>query len=254
MKKNTKKKLFTLMLVIMLLSIAVVGGSLAWFTDEDEVTNTFTVGSVVIKQHEDFDKEGAELLIPVVGNNPTRTSDNYIKKIVTVENTGKNPAYIQTLVAVPAPLDEAGIVKLWDNNYHRYHWIKLNGGRPVFEDVKIDGEEMPYNVYVYRYNTALAKDATTGPCLEWVYIDSQTDMKVTVNEDGEAIRGYFTIPDQNGEPIEVKDFDPIQDKLNIYVMTQAVQAEGFYNAQSAFQSAFGNNTPVFNASHAISTQ
>ena len=94
MKKNTKKKVFTLMLVIMLLSIAIVGGSLAWFTAEDQVTNTFTVGSIVIKQHEDFDEEAAKLLIPAVGTSPS-AGNNYIKKSVTVENTGKNPAYIQ---------------------------------------------------------------------------------------------------------------------------------------------------------------
>ena len=46
MKKSTKKKILTLALVIALLAIAVVGGSLAWFTAEAEVKNEFTVGSI----------------------------------------------------------------------------------------------------------------------------------------------------------------------------------------------------------------
>ena len=251
MKKNTKKKVFTLMLVIMLLSIAIVGGSLAWFTDEDQATNTFTVGSVVIKQHEDFDKESAKLLIPAVGTFPSKTN-NYIKKTVTVENTGENSAFVQTLVAVPASLDEAGILKLWDDNYSKNEWTKLDGNtasdgiQPYFSNIEITGEEIPYNVYVYRYNTPLAVNSTTGACLEWVYIDSHADMEVTVDQYGNATSGYFTIKDDvTGETIKVDNFNAITDELNIYVLTQAVQSQGFTKAEYAFNEAFGTSTPDF---------
>ena len=44
-----KKKLTALCLVVALLAIAVVGGSLAYFTDTKEAENTFTVGSVSIQ-------------------------------------------------------------------------------------------------------------------------------------------------------------------------------------------------------------
>ena len=44
-----KKKILILTLCIALLAVAAVGGTLAYFTDTEEVTNTFTVGNVKIE-------------------------------------------------------------------------------------------------------------------------------------------------------------------------------------------------------------
>ena len=44
-----KKKLIAISLVVAMLAVAVIGGSLAYFTDTDEETNTFTVGNVKIE-------------------------------------------------------------------------------------------------------------------------------------------------------------------------------------------------------------
>ena len=43
-----KKKIFALVLCVAMLAIAIVGGTLAYFTDTDSVTNTFTAGKVGI--------------------------------------------------------------------------------------------------------------------------------------------------------------------------------------------------------------
>ena len=120
-----KKRLVVTSLVIALIAVA-VGGTLAWSNDTDEVTNVFTVGSVDIEQKEVFDEETAQLL-PVVGTDPTVATDNYIEKKVTVSNVGKNDAYVQTYVAVPAVLDNNGIVKLYDGNLADKGWTKVDG-------------------------------------------------------------------------------------------------------------------------------
>ena len=44
-----KKKLIAISLVVAMLAVAVIGGSLAYFTDTDKETNTFTVGNVKIE-------------------------------------------------------------------------------------------------------------------------------------------------------------------------------------------------------------
>ena len=44
-----KKKIIALCLIVALAATAVVGGTLAYFTDVDEVNNTFTMGKVDIK-------------------------------------------------------------------------------------------------------------------------------------------------------------------------------------------------------------
>ena len=54
-----KKKLISLAVVVCLLAVAVVGGTLAFFTDKAEVTNTFTAGKVDITLDEaPVDKDG----------------------------------------------------------------------------------------------------------------------------------------------------------------------------------------------------
>ena len=55
-----KKKLTAIFLCVALVAIAVVGASLAYFTDTKSVTNTFTVGNVKIDLIESkFHREGS---------------------------------------------------------------------------------------------------------------------------------------------------------------------------------------------------
>ena len=232
-----KKKVFALSIVMVLLAIAVVGGSLAWFTDTDEVKNTFTVGSVEIKQIEVFDETKAQLL-PVVGIDPTNEKDNYIEKKVTVKNTGKNPAYIQTFVAVPKVLDDCGVLKLYDTTTS---WAKYAIGPAT-----IDGEEYTeYTVYRYRYNSELAAGTETADaCLKYVYIDCQTNLKTyDTNNNGMTDKAHFVAPDGT----EITAFNVMSDKLNIYVASQAVQSEGFASAADALDSAFASHPWVTTA-------
>ena len=56
-----KKKLTAIFLCVALVAIAIVGASLAYFTDTDEATNTFAVGNVkidLIEQQRAADEEG----------------------------------------------------------------------------------------------------------------------------------------------------------------------------------------------------
>ena len=245
-----KKKLTVAALVIALIGIA-VGGTLAWFSDTDETTNVFTVGSVDIEQKEVFDEDTAQLL-PIVGADPTVTTDNYIEKKVVVANVGKNDAYVQTYVAVPAVLDSNGILKFYDGNLAEKGWTKvdgdvaLDGVQPVATGVSITGETLLYNVYLYRYNSILPTDTNneTTACLEYVYIDSSIDLNTYDKKDAEGNLGtdgvkdtaYFVLSDGT----EITDFDAAG-KLNVYVATQGVQAKGFANAEAALTSAFPNH-------------
>ena len=83
-----KKKILSLTLVVCLLAIAVVGGTLAYFTDTDNETNTFTLGNVDIDLVEDWDEP--DTVIPGV------TYD----KVPTVKNIGKNDAWVRVDVTV----------------------------------------------------------------------------------------------------------------------------------------------------------
>ena len=106
-----KKKLIAISLVVAMLAVAIVGGSLAYFTDTDEATNTFTAGGVkiaLIEQQRNADSsalvpfENNKNLMPIVGSAQGEqetvdgvklpTAENYVDKIRTIKNTGKSDA------------------------------------------------------------------------------------------------------------------------------------------------------------------
>ena len=72
-----KKKLLAMCLVVALAATAIIGGTLAYFTDTDKETNTFTAGGVkidLIEQQGNEDGTGlvdyvdGKTLMPIVGS------------------------------------------------------------------------------------------------------------------------------------------------------------------------------------------
>ena len=233
-----KKKVLAIALAVALIAI-MVGGSLAYFTAEDEATNTFTIGSVEIDLWENGVEAGETMamgqLIPVVGSDPTKETDNYQLKAVQVKNTGLNPAYVEVFVAVPKVLDDAGVLKLMDNypDSESYGWeAAINVG-------EMTQGTIAYNVYKYRYSTALSAGVITDEAIEYVYINSQADMDVTRDENGTITAAYFTI---DGNQV---DFNVATMKLDVHVAAWAIQSEGFDTAESAL-STFGKAHPWAN--------
>lgn len=110
-----KKRIVTIALVVALVAIAAVG-TLAYFTDTDKATNTFAVGNVEIKLIEQQRGENGlvpfeqnKKLYPIVGSAQGEkdeygmpTAKNYVDKMVTIENTGSEKAYIA--LTLPFPL------------------------------------------------------------------------------------------------------------------------------------------------------
>ena len=81
-----KKKITALCLCVALLAVAVVGASLAYFTDTKSATNTFTVGNVKIdliesKYHREGNDNSGDLSIP----DPTHkvAADDGMKYVTT---------------------------------------------------------------------------------------------------------------------------------------------------------------------------
>ena len=55
----SKRKILALASAVCMVAILAIGGTLAYFTDKDEATNTFTTGKVDITLNVEFDKENA---------------------------------------------------------------------------------------------------------------------------------------------------------------------------------------------------
>ena len=230
-----KKKIITVCAVILLLGI-VSYGTLAYFSDTtDPVTNTFTVGSVEIrqdeKQHDDATGELEDFtqdqtLLPVVDPQNPENDENYIEKIVTVTSTGKNPAYVRTHIAVPTALAEVLTLDISDSA----NWVPEAGTQT--QDVTIDGKTVNFTVYSYTYTQALAKDESTDVLLEGVYMNANVDM-----QDNQGLMQFCT-RQENGE-FTFYDYD-VTGKVYVLVATQGVQSQGFADAASALDSAFPN--------------
>lgn len=251
-----KKKITALFLCVALAAIAIVGASLAYFTDTDNETNTFAVGNVKIDLIEQERGENGlqpftqnKKLSPIVGSAQGEkdelgmpTAKNYVDKMVTVRNTGSEKAYIRAYFAIPAALDDgyetfnAGLNVLHFNFGNKVvngavsstegaEWIWTHGDKWNYFETVMDG--IKYNVYYADYRTAVAADATTEQFIQGVYLDKSFDLR-----DGKCYAF--------GKEVTLDDgWD--WNKVSCPVFAVACQAEGFDNANDAMNAAFGAN-------------
>ncbi len=102
-----KKKILALTMIFCLVGVAVLGGTLAYFTDSEQATNVFTVGKIDIELDEKtavLDKDGNELdeKTTVTGAGVYFSNimpTNYLQKEVTIKNI-ENPAYVRVIVVL----------------------------------------------------------------------------------------------------------------------------------------------------------
>jgi predicted ribosomally synthesized peptide with SipW-like signal peptide len=89
-----KKKILALALVVAMLAVAIVSASLAYFTDEEYETNTFTIGEVDIALNDEFVQDSS--IYPGIT----------VSKKVSVTNTSEteNDAFVRVHVAFPVEL------------------------------------------------------------------------------------------------------------------------------------------------------
>ena len=260
-----KKKLTAVALVVCMLAIMLVGASLAYFTDKDEATNTFTAGSVkidLIEEQRGLNNDGQkalvpfeqdQVLMPIVGSAQGEKDDfgqpvakNYVDKMVTIKNTGKSAAYIRAYFAIPSALDDGyetfnaganilhfnfGNLKNADGTLvstEGVQWKWTHDNKWNYFETTIGG--VKYNVYFADYYQKLAAGATTEQFVSGVYLDSHVDMK-----DGKYIDTRF--PDA--------DLSILEGKVSCPVYAVAVQAEGFDTVAAAVDAAFGANFNPF---------
>ena len=173
-----KKKITALCLCVALLAVAVVGASLAYFTDTDNATNTFTVGNVKIdliesKFHREGNDNSGDTSIP----DPTQTASGMkyvtdghkaftdaeikadaetymadylavkgenmvpgrgVAKCPYVVNTGANDAYIRIRVMIPSAANN-DFVAVKDGGVITNQWCSSSIGTGEFIDGKGGG-------------------------------------------------------------------------------------------------------------------
>lgn len=224
-----KKKITAISLCAALLAIAIVGASLAYFTDTDAKDNVFTTGKVDITLNENFEQNSK--LLPSTGSAQQGTLKNGVKKEIQVKNEeGSEDTYVRVHIAIPAILDNGADDFDAGKNVLHFNYNKDSIGEGKWDwskttDAPYEGDwnyyettidNIKYNVYVVTYGTALKAGQTTPECaMHQVYLDS----KVT-NADIEKINEAL------GTNWEIK------------VFAEGAQAAGFDNAYDALNAAF----------------
>lgn len=262
-----KKKILSICLVCCLVAVAAIGGTLAYFTDTDEATNTFTTTGVDIKLIEQqrqtvTDNDGnttttlvpfenGKVLYPIVGSAQGAkdefglpTAANYVDKIVTVQNL-KADAYVRAYVAIPAALVNDGSASEdilhwnWGNKFTAAgNYDTTANPQPESADytanmgalVQLEGTTTIEGVdYVVYYQT-YNKVLTKDEVTGSAFmIGMYLDNRVDYNN---ATNKYTF----KGNDI---DFDLTSVKIPVFAV--GVQSEGFTDADAAITAAFGDN-------------
>lgn len=147
-----KKKLVTLCAALALCATAIVGGTLAYFTDNKTATNTFTVGNVEITLTEPkwTDAETA-------GKHTNVYPGQMLDKDPTVTNSGNNACYVRIKVEGLNQFGDKGDItyltngvegKLgenWERNGDYFYYtkaLKKNGDKTsaLFEQIQVPVE------------------------------------------------------------------------------------------------------------------
>ena len=245
---KNRKKLVALIMVLALALTTLVGGTLAYFTDNDEEANVFTMGNVEIDLQEDFDQNSN--LQPGVD----------VTKRVRVQNTGSNDAYVRVHIAIPTVMDDGNpnfdasknfLHFNFSSNsvvYGQWSWLpeyttgtgyKGNGeGNWNFYETTIDGTE--YNVYVVTYRSALASGEITGTdVIDKVYLDTSVNAVATKDKDenGEDVVVSYTYFDDKGNEFTLTAEEAAN--IKILIVAEGAQTATFENAYDALNTAFG---------------
>ncbi len=255
-----KKKLTAIFLCVALVAIAIVGASLAYFTDTDSAKNTFTVGNVKIDLLESsLHRENAG-----VANGAT--SDSELWSDVAKEGSGNESKYkagdtfytdVQ-IEANAAEYDCTGIKLNPGQSYHKMPYVKNTGANDAYIRIRVmipadldtailnssmytssamsqneftmaydnsgtvDRDGIKYNVYTFtRIDPLAAGELTYWNVWGTIHMDADVTNEEIANLFGE------------GKPYADGTFP-------VLVEADAIQADGFADATAAW-TAFAAN-------------
>lgn len=244
-----KKKITAIFLCVALVAIAVVGASLAYFTDTEKAENVFTVGKVDISLDETFTQDSK--LMPGIDVNKD-------VKISLAEDS--SDAYVWYLWKIPADLDSIDGMTGWNNALHvnalgstwdKYrentnYWAEgQTEALPIEQTWDHDPEaelgltagpegylysetinDVEYHVYAVLYHGVLKAGESTTQAMTKVYLDK------SVNQDE---GGYYQILNKGDNAGEKRYLPSLPDNAKIIVEAYGIQADGFANVYEAYK-------------------
>ena len=253
-----KKKLTAIFLCVALVAIAIVGASLAYFTDTDEATNTFTVGNVKIDLLESsLHRENAG-----VANDTTSTSELWSD--VAKEGSGNTSKYkagdtFYTDAQIEANAAEytcENVQLIPGRSYHKMPYVKNTGSNDAYIRIRVmipaDLDTAVLNSSMYTSSAmdkgefTMAYDNSGTADRDGVKYNVYTFTRIDPLAPGEmtywnvwgTIHMDKTVTSAQSEEFFGENGSYPNGVFPVLVEADAIQAEGFADAAAAW-AAFG---------------
>jgi len=150
------KKEKTIIAAIVLLLVFVVGGSVAYFTDTESVTNTFTIGDVDITLTEPSWDETDDNNNDIPDAAESRTPGQVVDKDPTITNVGTNDAFVFAKVVAACTTDASPAVPKELFTY------TLNSGWYLMTPSNSCNNGTVTRIYAYGTSSAMTRLAKNG--------------------------------------------------------------------------------------------
>lgn len=188
MKERTnqmKKKILVIALAVMVLS-AVSYGTLAWFTSQSTANNKITTGDIKIEVKETMLQDGAE--VTYVDPSDTLVPGTTSSKIVRVQNTGSDAAYVRIKVDIA-----------FDNEALATDVVSLN----------LNTTDWTYSDGYYYYNSALQAGQTTNDLFDSYTFSTSAGNEYATAELNIDINAQAVQSDNNGSSAQTATGWPV---------------------------------------------
>ena len=249
-----KKKITAIFLCVALLAIAIVGASLAYFTDTDAATNTFTVGNVKIKLLESsLHRENAGVANGTI-------SDSELWSDVAKEGSGNTSKYkagdtFYTDAQIEANAAEytcQSVPLIPGRSYHKMPYVKNVGKNDAYIRIRImipaDLDTAVLNSSMYTSSAMDKKEFTmavdqTGTVdregrkynvYTFTRIDSLAPGEMTYWNVWGTIHMDTTVTSAQSEALFGENGPYPNGVFPVLVEADAIQSEGFANATAAW--------------------
>ena len=231
-----KKKIFALVLCVAMLAIAIVGGTMAYFTDTDSVTNTFTAGKVGISLTEALVAKDANGDLIATGLRTDNTLNNQEYHLFPAMSVAKDPT-----ITVDNDSEDAYIAAIVTITGDIYDLIPIAGTDMIDINQIVSGGlvEKP-STHVADWN-GLPLVFETDDCVIYQAADKANNtwtlyifVKAAQAAGSEVVLfDTLTIPEtwDNAEMAKVNG-------MNITVTAYATQTNGFADCYDAITTAF----------------
>ena len=249
-----KKKITAIFLCVALVAIAIVGASLAYFTDTDAATNTFTVGNVKIELLESsLHRENA-------GIANGETSDSELWSDVAKEGSGNTSKYkAGDTFYTDAQIEEnaaeytcANVQLIPGRSYHKMPYVKNVGSNDAYIRIRVmipaDLDTAVLNSSMYTSSAmdkkeftmavdqtgAVVRDGRNYNVYTFTRIDSLAPGEMTYWNVWGTIHMDTTVTSAQSEALFGANGPYPNGVFPVLVEADAIQAEGFADAAAAW--------------------